>query len=70
MADRLYLDSNGFLYADGVKIGRLFPERGTIQFCDKSPCRSAVRGSRYVEVLITSFIYFLSGGVDPTDKSP
>jgi hypothetical protein len=61
MPGTLTVDKQGYIYADGVKIGRVYHERDTIQFCDKNPCRSSLRGSRFVEVPINNLIEFLSG---------
>lgn len=44
------LDKNNFLYADGIKIGRLVfcGDEIAIEFCDKDFERSVKRGTRFV----------------------
>jgi hypothetical protein len=41
------------VYADGVKIGRLIPERGVMQFLDRDRRRCSERGSETVEVRLS-----------------
>lgn len=43
---------NNYIFVDGVKIARLVPERGVMQFLDRDRRRSAERGSQTVEVKI------------------
>lgn len=43
---------DGFLYADGVKVARYVPERGTLEFHDKDRQRCAQLGRTTVEVPI------------------
>lgn len=47
------VSKNGFVYADGVKIGKLVSERGVVQFIDRDRRRSAQRGSDVVEVRLS-----------------
>jgi len=44
---------NNYIFIDGVKIARLVPERGVMQFLDRDRRRSAERGSETVEVKIS-----------------
>ncbi|RME71553.1 MAG: hypothetical protein D6784_14995 [Chloroflexi bacterium] len=48
----LKIDSRGFVYADGVKICRLDPQRQALCFYDKDRRRAERRGSREVNVPI------------------
>lgn len=46
------VDDKGFVRVDGVCLGKLTPDGKGIEFVDKNPHRSQVRGSRYVIVQI------------------
>lgn len=45
---KVYLDEQGYLYVEEVKVARLV--RGELEFMDKDPVRSSQRGSRYVRI--------------------
>jgi hypothetical protein len=47
------IGKDGFLYADGVKLARLIPERQTIQFLDRDRRRCLQKGREVVEVKIS-----------------
>lgn len=47
------VDNRGFVYADGVQIGKLTQDRKAIQIADRDRGRSQVRGSRIVTVPLT-----------------
>lgn len=47
---------NGFVYADGVKIAKLVPERGVVQFIDPDRRRCAQKGRQVVEVRLTDLV--------------
>lgn len=56
--NRLMVDEQGFVVADGVKLGKLatLPGGGkALEVCDKDPCRSAQRGTRLVQIPLTEF---------------
>lgn len=44
---------NGFVYADGVRIGRLVSERGVVQFADPDRRRCVEKGREVVEVRLS-----------------
>lgn len=46
----IIVDSHGYVFADGVRFGRLSPTGKAIQILDKDKRRSEIRGSRFVEV--------------------
>lgn len=48
----IIVDSQGFVFAEGVRFGRLSPNRNAIQIMDKDRRRCEARGSRFVEVPI------------------
>jgi len=50
---QIVVGKNGMVYADGVKIARLIPERGVMQFLDRDRRRCSERGSEVVEVRIS-----------------
>lgn len=47
---------NGFVYADGVKIAKLIPERGVVQFVDPDRRRCAQKGREVVEIKISDLV--------------
>jgi hypothetical protein len=47
------VDTNNYVYVDGVKIARYIPEKQCLQFWDKDRIRSNQRGSNVVEVALT-----------------
>lgn len=47
---------NGFVYADGVRIAKLIPERGAVQFIDPDRRRCAQKGREVVEIRISDLI--------------
>lgn len=47
------VDKRGFVYADGVQIGKLTHDRKAIQIVDRDRGRSQVRGTRIVTVPLT-----------------
>jgi hypothetical protein len=47
---------NGFLYVDGVKIAKLIPERGVVQFVDPDRRRCIQKGREVVEVRISDLV--------------
>jgi len=49
------IDRRGFVYVDGIRVCRLIPSRGTLQFCDRNRQRSQRRGTRFVEVKLEDF---------------
>lgn len=48
------VDSQGFVFAEGVRFGRLSPNRQAIQILDKDRRRCQERGSRFVEIPIAA----------------
>ena len=50
---KIRVDSNNYVYVDGVKIARYVPEKHCLQFMDKDRIRSNQRGSNVVEVPLT-----------------
>lgn len=44
---------DGFVYADGVKLGRFIPESKSIQFLDRDRRRCAEKGREVVEIKIS-----------------
>ena len=44
---------DGFAYADGVRLGRFVPERGTIQVIDKDRRRCLIKGREVVEIKLS-----------------
>lgn len=48
MSSKVFVDKQGFVYVDGVKIGRRVG--GQLEFVDKDNTRSKLRGSRYVYI--------------------
>jgi hypothetical protein len=44
---------DGFLYADGIKLGRFIPESKSIQFFDRDRRRCAEKGREAVEIKIS-----------------
>jgi len=44
---------DGFAYADGVRLGRFIPERGTIQVQDKDRRRCLIKGREVVEIKVS-----------------
>jgi hypothetical protein len=53
------VDREGHLYVGGVKVARLVPERGTLQFFDKDERRTQRRGSSQVEVRCARLVELL-----------
>jgi hypothetical protein len=49
----IVVGKNNYLFVDGVKIARLVPERGVMQFLDRDRRRCAERGSETVEVRLS-----------------
>lgn len=47
------IGKNGMAYVDGVRVGRLIPERGTIQFVDPDRRRCVQKGRDVVEVRLS-----------------
>lgn len=47
---------NGLIYADGVKVGRLVPEKGVIQFVDRDKRRCQEKGRDVVEVRLSDLL--------------
>lgn len=47
---------NGFVYADGVKIGKLVSERGVVQFADPDRRRCIEKGRQVVEVKLSDLV--------------
>ena len=47
------VDSENYLYVDGVKVARFVPEKECLQFLDKDRIRSTQRGSNVVEIPIS-----------------
>lgn len=52
----LSVGKDGYVYADGIKIGRHIPERGTIAIMDKDQRRCLQKGREIVEIKIAEFI--------------
>lgn len=48
----IIVDSQGYVFADGVRFGKLSSTGKSIQILDKDKRRCQVRGSRFVEVPI------------------
>lgn len=48
----IIVDSQGYVFADGVRFGRLSSTGKAIQILDKDKRRCEIRGSRFVEVPI------------------
>lgn len=48
----IIVDSQGFVFAEGVRVGRLSPNKNALQILDKDRRRCEARGSRFVEVPI------------------
>lgn len=44
---------NGFVYADGVRVGKLVSERGVVQFVDPDRRRCQQKGREVVEVRLS-----------------
>lgn len=44
---------NNFVYADGVKVFRLIPERGVVQIVDPDRRRCAQKGRETVEIRLS-----------------
>lgn len=44
---------NGFVYADGVKVFKLIPERGVVQVVDPDRRRCAQKGRETIEIKIS-----------------
>lgn len=44
---------DGFVYADGVKLGRFIAERQTIQVLDRDRRRCLIKGREVVEIKIS-----------------
>lgn len=44
---------DGFVYADGVKLGRFIPESKSIQFLDRDRRRCTEKGREVVEIKIS-----------------
>lgn len=44
---------NGFVYADGVRVFRLVPERGVVQIIDPDRRRCAQKGRETVEIKLS-----------------
>lgn len=44
---------DGFAYADGVRLGKIIPDRGTIQILDKDRRRCLIRGRETIEIKLT-----------------
>lgn len=51
--DSIVVDSNNFVYVQGVRIARLVPASGSLQFLDRDRRRSEERGTRIVEVRLS-----------------
>lgn len=51
----LSVGKDGFVYADGIKIGQHIPERGTIAIMDKDHRRCIQKGREVVEIKIAEF---------------
>lgn len=49
----IVVGKNGFVYADGVKIAKLIPERGVVQFIDPDRRRCLQKGRESVEVKLS-----------------
>lgn len=47
---------DGFVYADGVKLGRFIPERQTIQVQDRDRRRCLIKGREVVEIRISDLV--------------
>jgi hypothetical protein len=45
-----------YLYIDGVKLARVCPVTGRLEFFDKDPHRSQQRGSRLVYMDVQTFV--------------
>lgn len=50
---------NGFVYADGVRITKLIPERGVVQFIDPDRRRCLQKGREVVEVKLSDLVNLL-----------
>lgn len=50
---QVQVGKDGFVYADGVRLGRFVPERQSIQYADKDRRRCIERGRDVVEVKIS-----------------
>lgn len=50
------VSKNGLIYADGVKIGRLVPDRGVVQFVDRDKRRCLEKGRNVVEVKLSDLM--------------
>lgn len=48
----VHVDVQGYIYADGVRIARISPDKRCLQFLDRDRRRSDQRGSSFVEVAI------------------
>lgn len=44
---------DGYVYADGVKLGKFVPERQSVQFLDRDRRRCLIKGREVVEVRIS-----------------
>jgi len=53
------VNGDDFVYIGGVKIARVIPERGTLQFWDKDTRRATRRGCPVVEVRIERLLDLL-----------
>lgn len=55
---KIFVDRDGYIFIDGIKIGRRLQIEGVecIQFCDKDPKRSQLRGSRFFSIGLLEFV--------------
>lgn len=49
----IVVGKNGFVYADGVRVGKLVSERGVVQFVDPDRRRCQQKGREVVEVRLS-----------------
>ena len=47
---------NGMIYADGVRIAKLIPDRGVVQFVDPDRRRCVQKGREVVEVKLSDLV--------------
>lgn len=74
MDAEIYIDAEGFLYADNMRLPLRFDfQRAVLEFCDKDARRSLQRGSRYVDVSAEDFAQLLlqlvNGSSSPVSSS-
>lgn len=50
---QVQVGKDGFAYADGVRLGKVVPERGTIQIVDKDRRRCLVKGREVIEIKLS-----------------